>query len=238
MILKFAKGASYIPDPARPRPVILEEDRRRAAERPPHPVPFHCKPWVDGQTIGWTLFYGYLTPIKVVGLPGGLVRIENLEQLIRETRQPLIFHQVVPGYFSIGIGYTLQTSPGTASLLIPANQPPPRLELVVSVIETEWYPKQLFLVFRAPADGSEIELDYKMEMARVVPIPGQEAYELQQMTESELESVIEREEAYVAEERVTPTRWVSAEGFEFTHLYKNWSRRYRQGEGNQSFDGQ
>jgi len=57
-MLKFSKSAPYIPDPVRARPEISDEDRARAAENPPQVVPFHCKPWLDGQALGWTLFYG------------------------------------------------------------------------------------------------------------------------------------------------------------------------------------
>jgi hypothetical protein len=84
-MLKFTKSLPYLPDPARPRPHITEQERAWAAGQPPLPVPFHCKPWVDGQTIGWTLFYGYRTSITLHDRADGRLEIENLALLMGET---------------------------------------------------------------------------------------------------------------------------------------------------------
>jgi hypothetical protein len=226
-MLKFAKSAPYIPDPVRSRPLITPEQKEKAAAAPPHVVPFHCKPWVDGQTVGWTLFYGYLTPVTIVGQENGRIQVHNLEQLTRETNQPRIIDQFANGHFGIGSGYILQTPPGIVSLLIPSTNAPTGLETVTGVIETDWYPRQLFLVFKVPSPGVEIYLDYKVELARVVLIPRHEQLEAQPMTEDELRALQGREQQYVEEERLTPTRWTAVSGDSFTHLYKNWSNRYR-----------
>ena len=226
-MLKFAKSAPYIPDPARSRPFITEQDKERAAQDPPAAVPFHCKPWVDGQTVGWTLFYGYLTSVTVVGLGNGRIEVRNLEQLAQETNQPRVIDQFAHGHFGLGSGYTLQTPSGFVSMLVPATQSPSGLQALTGVIETDWYPRQLFLVFKAPPAGMEIVLDYKAELARVVVIPRHEGLEAQPLTDAELAVVQEQEAAYLAEEKSTPTRWTAASGDSFTHLYKTWANRYR-----------
>ena len=124
-MLKFAKGAPYIPILVRSRPYISENEKELAFEPVPFAMPGHCKPWLDGQTIGWTLFLeGFLTPITIHGLDDGTIRVENGEALSRETGQPLVTHQFATGYFGLGSGYTLQTPPGLVSLFIPANRPP------------------------------------------------------------------------------------------------------------------
>ena len=228
-MLKFAKAAPYIPDPERSRPLITEQHKERGAHDPPFPVPYHCKPWSDGQRIGWTLFYGFLTPITVVGLGDGRTEIENEAQLARETNQKRVADHFAEGFFGLGVGYTLITPPGFVSLIIPPTQPPANLETVPFVVETDWYPRQLFLLFKAPAKGVRIALDHKDELARVVVVPRPEALTAEPMSTAELEEIEQRRTAYLEEEKTTSSRWTAATGDTFTHLYKEWSKRYRSG---------
>ncbi len=229
-MLKFAKAAPYIPDPERSRPLITDEHKERGAHEPPFPVPYHCKPWSDGQRIGWTLFYGFLTPITVVGLGDGRTGIENEAQLARETNQQRVADHFAQGFFGLGVGYTLMTPPGFVSLVIPPTQPPANLETVPFVVESDWYPRQLFLLFKAPAKGVRIPLDHKDELARVVVVPRHEPLTAEPMSTAELEVIEQRRTAYLEEEKTTPSRWTAATGDTFTHLYKEWSKRYRSGE--------
>jgi len=226
-MLKFAKSAPYIPDPVRSRPNISDEDRARAAEEPPQVVPFHCKPWVDGQSIGWTLFYGYVTSITILGMGDGKIEVENLFQLTRETNQERVVDQFAHGHFGIGTGYRLRTPPGMVSLILPPTTPPPGLVTVTGVIETDWYPRQLFLVFRAPEKGTRISLDYKMELARVIVIPRQEGQKAEPLSPEELAALREEARQYREEEKITRSRWRAASGDSFTHIYKEWSQRFR-----------
>jgi hypothetical protein len=225
-MLKFAKSVPYIPDPARSRPHITAEQRNQAAETPPHVVPFQCKPWVDGQSIGWTLFYGWLTPITITGTEAGGIVIGNLEQLSAETQQPKIADQFAADHFGLSTGYTLQTPPGWLSLIMPATSPPPHLRALTGVIESDWYPRQLFLVFEIPPPGVTIALDYQMPLARVVVVPRQAGWQAQPLTDTEKAALEAQRSRYLAEEAQAP-RWTAAGGAEFTHLYKQWSRRYQ-----------
>ncbi|HNB54057.1 MAG TPA: DUF6065 family protein, partial [Anaerolineales bacterium] len=219
-MLKFAKAAPYMPDPARSRPNISDEDRTRATEVPPQVVPFQCKPWLDGQAVGWTLFYGYVTPIGILGVGEGKIEVENLFQLTRETNQERVVDQFARGHFGIGTGYTLRTPPGFVSLILPPSTPPPGLETVSGVIETDWYPRSLFLVFRTPEKGVRLSLDYKMELARVVVIPRMDGQKAEAMSPEEWQAVRAEARAYQEEEKTTPSRWKAASGDAFTHLYK------------------
>lgn len=226
-MLKFAKSAPYIPDLARSRPFVTPEQKEKAAANPPQVVPFHCKPWVDGQTIGWTLFYGYLTPVTITVMENGRIAISNLSQLAAETAQPRVIDQFSAGHFGIGSGYTLQTPPGFVCMLLPATYAPAGLEAQIGLVETDWYPRQLFLVFKLPPIGTAIRLEYRTELARVVVVPRHEQLEAQAMNAEELKVLQEREARYLAEEQTTPTRWTADSGDSFTHLYKIWSGQNR-----------
>ncbi len=229
-MLKFAKNPVYIPDPARPRPVITEEDKQRAAADPPWPVPFHCKPWVDGQTVGWTLFYGYLTPITIVGQPDGRIEIENFAELVRETQQQMTIHQFVEGYFSVSTGYYLRTPPGLVSLFIPALRAPKGLQLVSGLVETDWYSRTIFAVFERPAVGERIKLEYRTELMRVVVVPRHEGAKAEPLEGDELAAFNAQEDEYLAAARDTDRSWHAATGDTFNHLYKIRSKRFREGE--------
>lgn len=144
-MLKFVKNVPYVPDPL---------------------------PADDGVP-GWTLSYGYLTPITIKGSGDGRIEVENLAQLAQETGEPRIVDQFAPGHFGLGSGYTLWTPPDYVSLILPPAEAPGNLDVVTGVIESEWYPLQLFLVFRVPPAGLAINLDYGMALARVVVAPRQ-----------------------------------------------------------------
>jgi hypothetical protein len=229
-MLKFAKAAPYIPDPVRSRPLITDDDKERGSHDPPYPVPYLCKPWADGQRVGWTLFYGFLTPITIVGLGDGRAEILNKEELARETNQKRVGDHFAPGYVGLGIGYTLKTPPGFVSLIIPPTQPPSGLETVPFIVESDWYPRQIFLVFRVPSAGVQIPLDHKDELARVVVVPRHEQLTAEQMSADVVDALEQQRLTYLEEEKTTPTRWVAATGDPFTRLYKEWSKRYRKGE--------
>lgn len=227
MFLKFGKSVPYLPDPVRSRPLVTAVDKERGSAEPPHAVPYHCKPWLDGQTVGWTLFYGFLTPISITGQADGGIEVENLKLLAGETQQPEIVSLFAQGHFGIGSGYMLQTPPGFVSLIIPATQPPAGLEALTAVIESDWYPRQLFLVFRVPPPGTQILLDRGMELARVVVVPRHEQLEARPFTADELAEINQRQQQYLDEEKTTSSRWTAASGDQFTHLYKQWSARFR-----------
>ena len=227
-MLKFAKSVAYIPDPARSRPFIPDGDKAKAATTPPAVVPFHCKPWLDGQSVGWTLFYGYLTSVTIEVGENCRIQVKNLSRLAQETNQPRIIEQFADAHFGLGTGYTLHTPPGFVSLLLPASQAPLGLEALIGVVETDWYPRQLFAVFRVPAPGQTITLDYRVPLLRVVVIPRHEQLEIKPLNEDEQTILTQREAAYVAEEGETATRWLDDAGHTFTHLYKQWSSQYRQ----------
>lgn len=228
-MLKFTKTPVYIPDPARPKPAISEAHKKQAQETPPQPVPFHCKPWVDGQTIGWSLFYGYLTPITIVGLENGRIAVQNGEELARETQQPRTIDQFAPGHFGISTGYTFKTPAGYGLLFIPAGRPLPHLDLLTGFVETDWYPRPIFLVYQSPPAGAKIELSYKTEIGRVVVAPYPSHQMAEPMSEAELAELHAQEQKYLAEEASTPGRWSAATGDEFTHLYKQWSQQKKSG---------
>lgn len=228
-MIQFTKAAAYIPDPVRSQPIITEEDKGLAGENPPHAVRLFCKPWMDSQSVGWTLFYGYLTSITVVGLGEGEYRVENLAQLKAESQVDNIIMPLVGDRFGIpATGYTFLTKPGFISLILPPTNPPPGLEVEPGIIETDWYPMEMPLVFKTPAAGESITLDYKMEIARIVPIPRLERMKMSPIAEDDLAELLERRDRYL-EERGKYHSMTVQKGDQtavMKNSYKKWSARY------------
>ena len=223
-MLKFSKFAAYCPDPAPAKPLITEEHRARAAATPPEIAPFHCKPWVDGQSIGYTLFYGFITPITIRNGQGQLV-VDNLDQLQREFGGNSPIDQFDRDYFLIDPGLILKTPPGQVSLIIPANNPPALLHPLTAVIETDWYPNPIFLVFRLPPEGQVIRLDYRAELVRVVVAPRPQRTAAIPLDEAELLEYDQQHAQYKAEKKAITPRWRDGKGRARTQLYHTWSRR-------------
>ena len=226
-MLKFAKTVPYIPDPVRSKPLITDQQKELASQSPPYAVPHHCKPWVDGQSIGWTLSYGFFTDITIRGLPDGKIEVDNLDRLAKEAQQPKVVDQFARGHFGISSGYTFSTPNGILSLLLPSDHAPENLSLITGVIETDWYPRQIFLVFKSPKEGEEIHLEYQQPIAKVVLVPRHEGISAESLSPTELESLEESRNRYLKEEATTPTHWVDADGQPFTNLYKIWSKEHR-----------
>lgn len=231
-MLKFHKPAVYFPDLKRSRPQVTDQERAIGSETPPHIVPYQCKPWTDGQLAGWSVPYGFLTSVTIVGLGEGRIEVENLKQLRAELNFPVDpILNFAPGYFSLGTAYSLLTPAGMVTLTMPPTYPAgPNFSPLPSVVETDWFPRTLFLVYRALPKGQRLTLDYGLELARIVVIPRQDGLKAEPMSDEELTQLDEREKGYRQTERQPENRWQSASGLEFSHTYRIWSRRYSHGE--------
>jgi hypothetical protein len=226
-MLKFIKSAPYIPDPEPSQAVIDPADSARAREQPPHVVPAHCKPWLDGQKIGWTLSYGYISPIQISLDPEGGIQVQGLEQLIRETGQPRVVDRFSDRHFGLGSGYTLITPPGFQTLLLPTEQSPGSLRAMTGLIESDWYPRQLFLVFDMPTAGQIIRLDHGDALARAVVVPAASELQAEPASARDIETIKAAEARYLADEESGRWSWTAASGDQFTHVYKEWSKQHR-----------
>lgn len=229
MQLRYGKHHIYTPDLVRPKPVMSDEHKAMAAEKPPWPVPGHCKPWLDGQTAGWTVTYGYLSPITIVGLGDGQIRVENGAQLVAETQNKHVVHQLAPGFFTISPGYTLRTEAGFGVMHLPAVDAPLGLELVTGFVETDWHTRPCFMVFHAPPAGTEIHLKYKTPIAQVAVMPYPALTTAVVMSDDELDQINADFKTYLKESDQPSLTWQAATGIRFSHLYKHRSReRLRQ----------
>ena len=237
-MLKFIKTSPYIPDPQPAKTAISAEDALRARQSPPEVVPMHCKPWLDAQKLDWTLFYGYISPIQISADQAGRLQVDGLDELARETGQARVVDQFAQGHFGLGCGYTLITPPKFDSLILPANQSPANLRALTAVIESDWYPQQLFLVFEVPNPGEKIQLDHGDPLARVVVMPRQSLSQAQPASPDEIERIKVQREAYQQTEQSGELSWTAASGDTFTHVYKELSKKHHSADSDGEENGE
>ena len=224
-MLKYTKTASVVPDLVRAIALVTDSDRIRAAKEPPQVVPFHCKPWLDGQLFGWTVnwWQSDVASIKYsqeLGLNmdwGSAALKAKIPFLPRENSD----------YFLVDSGYQLMTEPGYSTLTISANRLLPGLQLLSSTINTDQALTDLILKIKLPEAGQTLVIKRGDELARIIVVSRERNRRIEPMNEKDFRDLAQLERKCAEEERVTPTRWISAEGYEFTHLYKEWSRHHR-----------
>ena len=227
-MLKYTKVIPYVPTPTRSRPNIPHDDLELAKLDPPMPLKLHCKPWLDEQSLGWTFYYGYLTPITITGLGDNEIHIENLEQLKAESRVPDIMRKVF-GSNHLGItaiGYMVSTPQNIVSLMLPPTHPPDNMHVIPAVLETDWYPRELVTLFKVPAKNETIHLEYKTELMRLVPIPRFDNQELIEMSEEELSTHMAENNRYLQDEKNTEGR-LTQSGTHMKRIYPKWSAQAR-----------
>lgn len=237
-MLRYWKKEIYFPKLRRPKLQVSAEDQALARQEHPPALPQHCKPWVDGQTVGWEVAYGFLSPITIRGLGGGKFDVDGAQQLNAEAGQSTI-DSFADGYLGLAISYWLQTPEGFASLILPPTSGPPGWAPLSAIVETDWYPRPIFLVNPIPPEGVEITLDFDQPLARVVVIPyaGNLRGGVEQMSQDEIEALNTLEETYLFEAINAGRLWESASGLKFSHQYKNWSGKHHRRLKGEDFEG-
>lgn len=213
------------PPLTRVRPLIADEDRRRGRLDPPPAQPAHCKPWLDGHRVRVLVRFPFDASVVVRGHPnrpvdfsitsgGGDVRPEHAA----------IVSTFSTTHFGVATEYTIRTESGVGLLILPppsdgAPQP------VCGLVESWWYPKPLFVVFKAPGPGAVVTFRQGQPMCTLAPVlcdpPSIEA-----MTAEEAEATraeCERYERFSADH--PELRWTSAEGQKFSSRYKVLSKQ-------------
>ena len=160
------------------------------------PQPWHCPPFVEGSTYGLELCYPfktechiYLNDEKKVIFEGDFT--EEQKECPNVTLPP--FACFAPGHFGmtsaldiqVPIEYVLRTEPHPKFYTDETNTTPCCLP---GHIQTEWWPKIFFVVFKNPIPGQTIIFREKEPYGQILIVPKKVNYEIQKMnTEEELE---------------------------------------------------
>lgn len=229
MKLRYSRPDLTYPELRRARPHVSEEDRRLAQLARPPALPIHCKPWLDAQSYGVLMSFPYQASVTMIGREEGVPSID-LKSFTNRRVDRRIISMFSHGYLGLATGYRIRTSPGVGIYTCPVD-PVGRtnFRVVRGLIETWWYPKEIFLVFESPMPGEVISLSYEDPLSVLIPVLCEECRVIE-MDAKEKEMMAEEEKIYRSYLDHRPElRWTSAEGHGFSRIYKVFSKRLKAG---------
>ena len=182
------------------------------------PVPAHCKPWIDGQSVGLRVVWPFDTVTLTFDSEGKLEHeIENHVA------------QFADGYFSINPLYFFRTQNNVGLYIVPDEESSLYSLTVHGVIETDWYRPAPFFVFQNPWDWlkeSCVILKKGSPLVKVVPIVIDKG--LARMTDVQFEDQLGAANKYFYDRAQRPDLiWKSNTGSGFSKFYKERSRDAR-----------
>jgi tetratricopeptide (TPR) repeat protein len=237
--IKYAACVGALP----PRPIRLEIGGWSGADEKmvdgSNPQPWHCLPFVEGSTYGLELIYPHETPCDVVnangavrfdwnyaGEPGGgltgaefllFAPVKAAKYYMFNTRLDL---QAPPGY-------SLRTEPHPRYYTDETGTFPLAL---VGHLQSEWYSRKTFVVFRAPQPGQRHIFRKGEPFAQILFVVKKVTYELEPMSPNEERERGQRErDVQAARYELATNHWRPPDGVRFNNHYKILARAHAVG---------
>jgi Flp pilus assembly protein TadD len=198
------------------------------------PQPWHCLPYVEGATYGLELIYQFDTECQVVNdngtvhfdwdftrEPGGV--LSGGEFAAFEPRYASKFY-----LFNTRLdlqppaGHVLRTEPHPRFFTDDTGTVPLAM---VGHLQNEWYPRQPFVVFRAPRPGQRHIFRKGEAYAQLLAVPQRVSYEAVPMDKEQEARRRELERSIrAAKDQIADNSWRSPDGAEFNNHYKMLAR--------------
>lgn len=191
------------------------------------PQPWHCPPFVDGATYGLELIYPFDTEARI-SLIDGKLNIEG--DFSKETEECGVelppFKTFAPHHFgmtsSLDIcvpeNYVLRTEPHPRFYTDTSNTVPCCLP---AHIQTSWWPKIFFVVFKYPIEGQTIIFRKNEPYAQILIVPKKVSYQIREMTIEEMnERNITDNKLSLYARNFTQNEWKDNTGQHFNDKYK------------------
>ena len=226
MRIKYSRPDKSYPPLKRIKPLLAEAEQDRAKLEPPPALPSHCKPWLDAHSLGLQMVFPFPLTLSIIGRETGFAEVE-IRPAEKEAEFPGIVGLFAAQHFGLATDYYFKTEPGVG-LYVNAlpDEWRPKGQLVRGLLETWWYPKHLFLVFKTPAPGEVITFEYGDPLAVLIPVLC-EPIHLEEFSPQEED---ERRVAYKDYQEYANQHpevcWTSAEGREFARTYKIFSKMH------------
>lgn len=195
------------------------------------PQPWHCKPFVDGSKYGLELIYPFDAECKIIN--DGKLRFEgNFEKECVWSQEPTPpFSAFAPGHY----GFT-----SCLDLMVPDDfvlrlEPHPRFftdtigdcPIAVPGHLESWWCKIFFVVFKAPRLGETHIFRKNEPYAKILVVPKNYNYELEQMSNEEsLERAKIELNIGKFKNKIYKKSWKDNQGNMFDDKYKQLSKIY------------
>jgi len=199
------------------------------------PQPWHCAPFGEGATYGLELIYQYETECHVVNdtgqiridwdyarEPGGVVGFDEFSESAPRPSQFYIFATSLD--LQAPTGYVLRTEPHPRFFTDATGTVPVAL---CGHVQTQWWPKKLFVVFKAPAPGQRHIFRKGEPYVQILFVPAATRYEPTAMSPAEAARREELERGILlAKSLIAKQVWHSPDGLEFNDHYKVLTRTF------------
>ena len=218
-----------------PREVSLGKATKQNTSRVHAPTPFQCKPWVDSAKTGLELCYFQSNYAEVSATPEGI----NIDGDFDSSDFPLVrticpFSSFAPGFYSLATfmdlipppDHSISISTHTSFFLDQTGAFPCA---VPGNIESDWWPRHIFVVFKSPPIGETHRFEKGMPYCKIALHDRSERLEVSRANGSEVteRSMLELDIA-IGGQRIS-TRTTSYYGKDFTNIYKVMSGKFETG---------
>lgn len=194
------------------------------------PQPWHCPPFVEGSTYGLELLYPFDTECRVTNVDGKATFEGDWgENPPTGTKWPP-FEAFAPGHYGYTSSLDIVGPPG----YIIRIEPHPKYYtdhtwsspcIVPGHIQTEWWPRIFFVVFKTPAPGHVHVFKKHEPYAQILVLPKKVAYEINPMDNAEATERVNLENQIMnAEAKLADHAWTDHKGNHFNDKYKVMAR--------------
>ncbi len=192
--------------------------------------PWHCMPFVEASTYGLELIYPFETECQIIN-ENGLVRIDW--DFLKEPGGDLsgaefatFFPKEASKWYLFTTRIDIQAPPG----YVIRTEPHPRYftddtgtapNALIAHLQTEWWPRKLFIVFKVPPVGHRHIFRKGEPYAQIIFVPKKTSYELVKMEGDEeahrrkLDGEID-----LARLQIADNIWQNSSGYQLSNHYK------------------
>jgi len=192
--------------------------------------PWHCLPFVEASTYGLELIYPFETECQVVN-DNGLVRIDwDFSKEPGGDVTGAEFTTFHPKEASKHYLFTTRIDVQAPAGHVIRTEPHPRFFTddtqtcplaVIGHLQTEWWPRKLFVVFKVPPPGHRHIFRKGEAYAQIIFVPKRAGYELEKLTpEEEAQRRKMDGEIEMARLQIADNVWHNSSGYQLSNHYK------------------
>lgn len=196
------------------------------------PQPWFCPPFVEGSTYALELLYPFETECHVFIRDGKIVFEGNWDQEHLENIPKPPFQAFAPGHFGFTSSLDIKAPPNYVIRI----ESHPRFYtdetytcpvIVPGHIQTEWWPKIFFIVFKAPMPGQTYIFRKNEPYGQIFVLPKKVQYDIIPMTPAEIAERVQLEEKITKHHNYfIKNKWTDHVGHTFDDKYKQLNTAY------------
>jgi hypothetical protein len=196
------------------------------------PQPWHCPPFIEASTYGLELYYPFETECRVKNINDKIIFDGDFSKEKEKYDIPIQFPPFMsfaPNHFGMTSGVDIQVPKD----FILRTEPHPRFYTdstntvpccISGHLQTNWWPKIFFVVFKNPIEGQELIFRKSEPYAQILILPRKAYYQIDEMTNQESnERIIIDKKLEIKTPYIIRNSWRDHLGQPFDDKYKQLS---------------